>query len=148
MLVYPEGAFTQPDVSYQVPSGSQERGSAAEVMSRHIDSLRTDVSGVKIKFTIISILDESSAIATGGNSTICLSGIATHNFVDDQIVEVAKPVIIDSPTRYTTIARSTKSVKTLRQLSDSEVKKLNAYTADQIAVSQSASAPAESAESK
>jgi hypothetical protein len=102
-------------------------------------------------FTVTQSISEDTAIVSIGEQKLFyLKGLRNSpQLIDGDKCKIPGVLIIDPPTRYTTVLGSTKTVRTLRRLSVEEEKEIVEYVANQLAANQPASVDSpSSAESK
>lgn len=92
-------------------------------------------------FTVTqSISDDTAIVSIGEQKLFYLKGLRNGSqLIDGEKCKIPGVLIIDPPTRYTTVLGSTKTVRTLRRLSAEEEKEIVEYVAKQLSASQPAS---------
>lgn len=100
---------------------------------------------VRLKVASIPLVSRNgTVVATMDEVTFWITGVDTTEMDDQSRPGLFRPVILESPTQYKTVLGATKTVRTIRQLSEAESQKLEQYVQLKLG-KQSESIPAKNA---
>lgn len=95
-----------------------------EIGTIGIPGLEQTSKGMGVR--VLQVMSETSVLLADDN-TLVLTGVDTSSIVDGQVLFLDYPVVIDQPTRYTSVTGAQRSAKTLRKLSAKEVLQLKNF---------------------